>query len=102
MAASDIEAILNNAAQLTPAIVLGMYLICKVVGLIETWPERQNQKVIRDMFRESTRELIGLGKKMVSFSDNISHLCENLKVLPNQISRIEQHLDKVVENLKRD
>ncbi|GEM_PF-7077075 len=88
--------ILDKAVQISPMVVLGMYLfyylVNKIFELIEKWPDRQDRKVIRNLFQESTKELITISKKMVSFNDNLSSLCDVLKTLPNQILEVKQIL----------
>lgn len=89
--------ILKTAAQISPAVVIGVWALGELIALIKNWPERQDRKVIRDSLRMS---LASLTTDVSVVAHDIQILSVRLEPLPRELGKINEKLDQIM-NLVR-
>lgn len=85
--------VLKAAAQLSPAIVIGVWALGELIALVKNWPERQDRKVIRDSLRMS---LASLTTDVSAVARDIEILSVRLEYLPRELGKIDDKLDQII------
>jgi len=85
--------VLKAAAQLSPAIVIGVWALGELIALVKNWPERQDRKVIRDSLRMS---LASLTTDVSAVAHDIEILSVRLEDLPRELGKIDDKLDQII------
>ena len=85
--------VLKAAAQLSPAIVIGVWALGELIALVKNWPERQDRKVIRDSLRMS---LASLTTDVSAVARDIEILSVRLEHLPRELGKIDDKLDQII------
>lgn len=97
MILADVNAnILDAAVKLSPAIVIGVWVVGELLDLIKNRPERQDRKVIRDILKRSIGELT---KEISGIASDIQILCVRLEGLPEALEKIDSKLGQIMQKV---